>query len=109
MMSLTRETDCGEKVSMIRNVRENLCLIWFCTLRKGMGSHLRVDWLKAERVRRSLLVTMAVCWKEGSFWKGFRTAEVGDTNPFRAPQLGVKARLQLVRYTRFIKFLGSVC
>ena len=59
-----RESFCVQRVSMLRNVREIcLCVTWLCTFHKGMGSQLRVDRLKTERVRQSLFVTMAVCWK----------------------------------------------
>ena len=72
-MSLARETGREEKasifhdmreklwvkrVSMFRDVRESFCVTWLCALRKGMGAQLWVEWLKAERVRQSLLVAM---------------------------------------------------
>jgi hypothetical protein len=44
-------------VSMFRDVRESLCVTWLC---EGMGAHIRVERLKAERVRQSLLVTIGV-------------------------------------------------
>ena len=52
---------------MFHDTRESPCVTWFCAIREGMGAHLRVEWLKAERVRQSLSVTMAVYWKVGSF------------------------------------------
>jgi hypothetical protein len=68
-MSLARETGREEKASMFhdmreslcvssmfRDVREMLCVTWLC---EGIGVHIRVERLKAERVRQSLLVTMA--------------------------------------------------
>jgi hypothetical protein len=70
-----RESPCVQEVSMLRNVGENLCVTWLCTFRKGMGSQLRVDRLKAERVRQSLLVTMAVRKREAS-GRGLSPAEV---------------------------------
>jgi len=51
---------------MFRDVKESLCVTWLCAIRKGMGSQLRVARLKVERVRESLWVAMAVCWKAGS-------------------------------------------
>ena len=50
-----RESLCVQ-VSMFRDVRESFCVTWVCFFLKGMGSHLRVEQLKAERVRQSLLV-----------------------------------------------------
>lgn len=42
-----------------------------------MGAHIQVEGLKAERLRRSLLVAMAVRWKEASGWGlSLSTAEV---------------------------------
>ena len=58
-----RESLCIQKVSLFRGVRESLRITWLCAFPKGMGAHIRVERLKAERVRQSLLVTMAVCWK----------------------------------------------
>jgi hypothetical protein len=55
-----RESLCVQKVSMFRDVRESLCVTWLCAFPKGMGAHIRVEWLKAERVRQSLLVTIGV-------------------------------------------------
>lgn len=57
-MSLARETGRGEKASMFHDMRESFYVTWLCTFRKGMGSQRRVDRLKAERVRGSLLVIM---------------------------------------------------
>lgn len=116
-MSLARETGRGEKASMFhekresvgvvqvsmlrdaRDAREGLGVPWLCAFLKGMGTHLRVEWLKAERVRQILLVTMAV-----SFWLGFKFLRsimpYSDTNPFptQCPQClsvrSIKARLQ---------------
>ena len=54
---------------MFGDVRESICVTWLCAFLKGMGAHLRVERLKTERVRLSLSVTMAVCWKaEASGW-----------------------------------------
>ena len=67
----TRESLCVQKVSMFRDVRESLCVTWSCAFRKGMGAQLRVERLKAERVRQSLSVTMAVSCvgkREASGW-----------------------------------------
>jgi len=83
-MSLVRETGREEKasifhdtreslpdVSMFRDVGEGLCASWLSGFLEGMGAHVRVERLKAERVRKSLLVTMARCW-------GFKYG--GDSN-----------------------------
>ena len=48
---------------MFGDVRENLCVTWLCTSLKGMGAHVPVERLKAERVRKSLLVTMTGSWR----------------------------------------------
>ena len=66
-MSLARETGRKEKASMFHDMRENLCVTWLCAFLQGMGAHLRVELLKAERVRQILLLTMVECWKAGSF------------------------------------------
>ena len=50
-----------EKASMFHDMRESLGVTsnWLCAfLEGGMGAHLRVEGLKAERVRQSLSVTM---------------------------------------------------
>ena len=81
-MSLARETGRGEKASMFHDMREsfcvqkvsmlrNLCVTWLCMFRKGMGSQLRVDRLKAERVRQSLLVTMGRMGGKGGRRRGW--------------------------------------
>ena len=74
-MSLARETGREEKASMFHDVRESLCVqgvsmfrfrdmrespcvTWLCAFLQGMGAHLRVEWLKAKRVRQSLLVAI---------------------------------------------------
>ena len=76
-MSLARETGREEKASMFHDVRESLrvqgvsmfrfrdvrespCVTWLCAFLQGMGSHPRVEWLKAERVRQSLLVAILI-------------------------------------------------
>ena len=55
-----RESFCVRKVSMFRfrDARDNPCVTWLCAFLQGMGAHLRVEWLNAERVRQSLLVTI---------------------------------------------------
>jgi len=67
-MSLARETGREEKASifhdmrersMFGEVRESLCVTWLCAFLKGMGAHLWVERLKAERVRHTLSVTMS--------------------------------------------------
>jgi len=73
-----RESLCVQKVSMFGDARESLCVTWLCAFLKGMGAHLRVEWLKAERVRQSLSVIMewrCVEKREASGW-GLSTAEV---------------------------------
>jgi uncharacterized protein YcbX len=65
-MSLAREMAREEKASMFHDMRESLCVTWLCAFLEEMGTHLRVGGLKAERVRQSLLVAMAVCWQGGS-------------------------------------------
>lgn len=60
-MSFARETGRGEKASRFHDVRESRCVTWLGAFLRGMGAHLRVEWLKAERVRQSLSVTMVVC------------------------------------------------
>ena len=69
-MSLARETGREEKASMFHDTRESPCVTWFCAFRKRVGAQLRVEWLKADRVRQSLLVAMVVYWKAGSFCLG---------------------------------------
>ena len=69
-MSLAREMAREEKASMFQDVRESLCMTWFL---EDTGAHFRVEGLKAERVRQSLLVAMAV--REASGW-GLSTTEV---------------------------------
>ena len=64
-MSLAREMGREEKASMFHDMRESFCVTWLCAFCKGMGARLRVEWLEAEKVRQSLLVTMAVGWKGG--------------------------------------------
>lgn len=76
-----RESLCIRKVSMLGDVREGLCITWLCAFLEGMGSHLRMERLKAERVRQSLLVTMAVCWNAGSLRLGFRYGVGSDEWP----------------------------
>jgi len=91
-MSLARETGREEKASMFQVIRDSvfdfdfdcvcvcvcvyvtsLCAFLFPFL-EGMGVHVRVEELKMESARQSLLVTaaMAVCWN-GSFWRGLST------------------------------------
>ena len=53
-----REKLWVKRVSMFRDVRESFWVTRLCALRKGMGAQLWVEWLKAERVRQSLLVAM---------------------------------------------------
>ena len=53
-----RESLCVRKVSTCRDVGESLCVTWLCASREGMGAHVPAERLKAERVRKSLLVTM---------------------------------------------------
>ena len=67
----TIESLCAREVSMFRGVGKSLCATWLCAFPEGMGAHVRAERLKAEKVRKSLLVTMAGCWKAGSFWLGF--------------------------------------
>ena len=71
-MSLAREMAREEKASMFHDVRESLCATWLCAFLEDTGAHIRVEGLKAERVRQSLLVAMVVCWKAGGFWLGFK-------------------------------------
>jgi hypothetical protein len=75
-MSLAREMAREEEASIFHDMRESLCVTWLCAFLEYTGAHIRVEGLKAERVRNSLLVTMAGCWKPGSFWWGLSTAEV---------------------------------
>lgn len=63
----TRESLCVREVSMFRDVGESVCAVWLCAFLEGMGAHVRVERLKAERVRKSLLATMAGYWKVGGF------------------------------------------
>jgi len=59
-MSLARETARDEKASMFHDMRESLCVTWPCVFLEDTGAHIRVERLKAERVRQSLLVAMVV-------------------------------------------------
>jgi len=59
-MSLARETAREEKASMFHDMRESLWVTWLCAFLEDTGVHIRVEGLKAERVRQSLLVAMAV-------------------------------------------------
>ena len=43
---------------MFRDVRESLCVTLLCASLEGIGAHVPAERLKAERVRKSLLVTM---------------------------------------------------
>jgi uncharacterized protein YcbX len=59
-MSLAREMAREEKASMFHDMRENLWVTWLCAFLEDTGAHLRIEGLKAERVRHSQLVAMAV-------------------------------------------------
>ena len=54
----TRESLCFQEASVFGDVRENLCVTWLCASLKGMGAHVPAVRLKAERARKSVLVTM---------------------------------------------------
>jgi hypothetical protein len=45
-----RESFCIQKVLMFCDVRESLWVTWVCAFPKGMGAHIQVEQLKAERV-----------------------------------------------------------
>jgi len=51
-MSLARETAREEKASMFRDVRETLCVTWLCAFLEDTGAQVRVEGLKAEKVRQ---------------------------------------------------------
>jgi len=72
----TKERRCVREALMFRDVREGLCATWLWAFLEGMGAHVRAGGLKAESVRKSLLVAMAGCWKAGSFWLGFIVSTV---------------------------------
>ena len=82
-MSLVREIGREENASMFHDIKErlcvevlifseaveSLCVAWLCVFFPGIGAHLLVEWLKAERVRQSLLATMAVSASEWFRWE----------------------------------------
>ena len=58
-MSLAREMAREEKASMFHDMKQNLWMTRLCAFLEDTGAHIRVEGLKAERVRQSRLVAMA--------------------------------------------------